>query len=187
MGLPGRPALPDAIKDAQGTLQKSRVNQQQPRPPAMELGVDPPAWLRGAKRRQAWSELVKLLTDQKVLTVMDPIALGLLVDAFGDYLEAGDVIAGRRCGRCGLALHTKATRACQLPAPGRPYYTTVTPAGSLMIRPHPAVALRDQARRTLMNLLSRFGMDPSSRARIVAAGETEQADPDDAFFEETPD
>lgn len=177
--------LPDVIKETQGTLRPSRVNASQPRPPSMELGADPPAWLQGAKRRRAWSELVRLLTDNRVLTSMDPIALGLLCDTFGDYLEASDLLNGKRCAHCGRPNHSKATVGCVDPMPGQPFYTTTTKDGSLMIRPHPAVTVRKDARMALERMLTRFGMDPSSRARIVTSGDGEDIDPDEAYFRGT--
>lgn len=175
-------ALPDVIKEAQGTLRPSRVNAAQPKPPTMELGAEPPDWLVGPRRRRAWSDLVRLLTDNRVLTTMDPVALGLLVDAFGDYLEASDLINGKRCAHCGRSNHAAPVPGCVDPAPGRPYYTTTTRDGSTMIRPHPAVTVRKDARMALERMLTRFGMTPSDRTRIVTAGDGEELDPDEAYF-----
>ena len=180
----GRRALPDAVKEAQGTLRPSRQNTEQPKPDALEVGTAPPPWIRGATRRRAWAGLVELLTSTKVLTVMDTATLGLLVDTFGRYLEARDVVDGKRCGACGNAKH-EARPGCRRPFPGSPYVTSETARSGLMIRAHPAMAVMDRCARTMLDILSRFGMDPASRTRVVAAlgtGES-RADATKRFFE----
>lgn len=163
----GRRALPDSVKEARGTLRPSRVNQAQPEPDALEVGVQPPDWIVGPLRRRAWSGLVDLLTGTKVLTVMDTAALGLMVDTFGRYLEARDVVDGKRCGGCGRPNH-RPRAGCRDPFPGAPYVTSQSGRSGLMVRAHPAVAVMDRTLRTLLDILGRFGMDPASRSRVVA-------------------
>lgn len=163
----GRRALPDAVKEARGTLRPSRVNDEQPTPDALEVGQAPPPWIRGSVRRRAWAGLVELLTGAKVLTVMDTATLGLLVDTFGRYLEARDVVDGKRCGACGRPNH-RPRAGCSDPFPGTPYVTSHTGRSGLMIRAHPAMAVMDRALRVMLDILSRFGMDPASRSRVVA-------------------
>lgn len=181
----GRRALPDAVKEARGTLRDSRVNEHQPKPDAMEVGAAPPPWIKGALRRRAWEGLVELLTAAKVLTVMDTATLGLLVDTFGRYLEARDVIDGKRCGACGRPNHAEPRPGCVDPFPGTPYVTSQTGRSGLMIRAHPAMAVMDRALKAMLDILSRFGMDPASRSRVVAtlgAGEG-RSDAAARFFE----
>lgn len=163
----GRRALPDSVKEARGTLRPSRVNPDQPTPDALEVGTDAPSWIRGPVRRRAWAGLVELLTGTQVLTVMDTATLGLMVDTFGRYLEARDVVDGRRCGACGRRNH-RPQPGCFEPFRGTPYVTSSTARSGLMIRAHPAVAVMDRTLRTLLDILSRFGMDPASRSRVVA-------------------
>ena len=45
-------------------------------------------------------------------------------------------------------------------------YETTTPAGSVMIRQRPEVALAADAWRRYAAMLQRFGLDPVSRARV---------------------
>ena len=179
----GRTPLPDNVKQLRGTLQPSRVNKAQPTPPALEVGAKPPEWLKGPRRADAWRGLVELLGDHRVLTVMDTAALAMLVDAFGDYLEASDVIAGRACGRCGLALNVKSSCTSEEGhSAGRRYYTTRTKEGSLMIRPHPAMTERKDAWDRVLKMLDRFGMSPSMRTKVSAAGESD-VDPFEAYLQ----
>lgn len=189
----GRTALPDNVKELKGTLRPSRVNDAQPKPPVVEVGTQPPSWVKGSRRRRAWTSLVELLGDQRLLTSLDTAALGLLVDAFGDYLEASDLVAGRMCGLCGLPMTSKVE--CTSPAewetdpvteervlvreghlPGRRYYTTRTKEGSLMIRPHPAVTDRKDAWERVLKMLTHFGMTPATRGKVTA-GEGADEDP----------
>jgi phage terminase small subunit len=181
---------PTALKMLQGTDRRDRANPAEPQPSALVPGTRPPPWLHGARRRRAWATLVELLTAQRLLTVMDQAALAVLVDAYGDYLEAGDLITGIACGLCGLPVASK--KRCTAPPefvedkatgerhlvrpghePGRRYYTTTTENGSLMIRPHPAMAIRSDAWKRVVGMLDRFGMTPSSRTKVSALAAVE--------------
>lgn len=170
---------PTALKVLRGTDRKDRANPGEPQPPMLVPGTRPPSWLRGQRRRRAWADLVRLLTEQRLLTVTDQAALAVLVDAYGDYLEAGALIMGTACGLCGLSVRSRAP--CTAPDArrherGRRYYTTITESGSLMIRPHPAMAIRSDAWKRVVAMLDRFGMSPSAKTRVSATPEA-TADP----------
>lgn len=173
----GRLPKPTSLKALQGTQRADRVNPAEPHAPALEVGTKPPAWLRGARRRHAWADLVTLLRDAQVLTALDALALATLVDAYGDYLEASDVVAGHACAYCGEPMVSR--RQCTTPdghEGGRRYFTTLTREGSLMIRPHPAMVVRANAWDRIVKMLDRFGMAPAPRAR-VAASQASEHDP----------
>ncbi len=180
----GRLPKPTTLKALEGTQRADRLNHAEPQAPALQIGARPPSWLRGTRRRQAWAELSALLRDAQVLTVLDALALAELVDAYGDYIEASDVVMGRACAFCGEPLTSK--RRCTAPVAGheggRRYYTTVTDAGSLMIRPHPAMAIRANAWERIVKMLDRFGMAPAPRARVSAA-KAEDHDPVAEFLD----
>jgi P27 family predicted phage terminase small subunit len=148
-GAGGRPRTPTRIKMLHGTMRPDQVTE--PEPPMLEIGEQPPGWVKGAKARRAWRELVKLLGDAKVLTVMDVLALGLLVDAFSDYLEAKRVIEKE-----GL------------------FYAQVTDQNGIIKRAHPAVQVRDNAWARLERILGKFGMNPADRSRVKVATEKQQ-------------
>lgn len=189
--------LPTAMKLLRGTARRDRMNPAEPEAALIVPGTKAPSWLRGARRQRAWAELVGLLVAQRLLTVLDQAALAVLVDAYGDYLEAGDLVAGVACGLCGLPVRSKVP--CTSPPefvddrdgephlvreghdPGRRYYTTRTKEGSLMIRPHPAMAVRSDAWKRVVAMLDRFGMNPSAKARVSAAPQEEE-DPMDRLL-----
>ncbi len=177
MGARGPAPTPTALKLVRGTARRDRMNPAEPMPGALEVGSVPPPWLMGVRRRRAWVELAELLGDQHVLTAMDAAALALLVDAYGDYLEASDLIHGLACAHCGQSLRSRA--GCSRPrlvgeeeleriphTPGRRYYATKTETGSLMVRPHPALGEREKAWARVVSLLKEFGMTPAQRTRI---------------------
>lgn len=167
---------PTELKLVRGTQRADRANAAEPKPAVLEVGTKPPSWLKGPRRRRAWAELAELLRGQHLLTVMDTAALAMLVDAYGDYLEASDLINGQACSDCGRPMTSRTKCASGDHNAGQRYYTTTTREGSLMIRPHPAMAVRQDAWKRLALMLSRFGMDPSSRTKVTAVG-GEERDP----------
>jgi phage terminase small subunit len=197
VALMPNPPVPTVLKEARGTARRDRGNPAEPAPAILMVGSRPPSWLKGPRRVRAWEDLSELLRGQRLLTVLDTAALALLVDAYGDYLEASDLVTGRACGHCGLPLTSK--DACSLPGewlegedgertylpaahdPGRRYYTTTTKEGSFMVRPHPAMAVRQDAWKRVIAILREFGMTPSARTR-VAATEGGEKDPLDEFL-----
>lgn len=127
-----------------------------------------------------------MLRDYGLLTVLDAPALGLLVEAFADYVTAREVVEGKRCGLCGREMRAK--RPCPRAIDelgnhdaGTRYYTTRTESGSVMIRPHPAAAEKDAAYRRFVKLLVEFGSTPAARARVSAAASESEADPAEEF------
>lgn len=175
---------PTALKVLEGTARKDRVRPDEPQPPALELGDRAPAWIKGPRARRAWHDLAPLLREQGLLTVLDAPALGLLVEAFGDYLEARDVVEGRRCGMCGASMRSpRPCRSGDGHDPGSRYYTTKTETGSVMIRSHPAAAELDGAWRRYTKLLLEFGATPAARSRVSAAAPATAADPAAEFLD----
>jgi phage terminase small subunit len=180
--MPNLP-VPTSIKEARGTARRDRANPAEPKPPQLQVGSRPPSWIKGSRRRRAWLDLAALLRDQRLLTVLDAAALALLVDAYGDYLEASDLVTGASCAHCGLPVGSGEPCTAVLNDdgedgagwsllphdPGRRYYTSRTTSGSLMIRPHPALAVRQDAWKRVVMLLRDFGMTPSARTRVAAA------------------
>lgn len=158
MARDGRPPVPTALKVVRGTQRADRRNAAEPQPPKTEVGAAPPSWLRDERSRRAWSHLSKLLTAQGLLSVLDTLALGLLCDAFADYLSAGDRL--RRDG----------------------YYPTIsTKAGARVRQLHPAVRERRYAWLRIERMLIQFGMTPSARVRVSAAP-GDEVDPTEEFL-----
>jgi P27 family predicted phage terminase small subunit len=173
---------PTAVKELRGTLRRDRANPAEPQPPVLEPGSVAPSWLTGVRRRRAWADLTQLLVGQRLLTVTDQAALAMLVDAYGDYLEAADVVAGRACAYCGQSLRSPSPcRQEPRHEPGSRYITMPTREGGIRISEHPAMGVRRDAWKRVVAMLDRFGMSPSARARVSAAA-PEENDPMDRLL-----
>lgn len=151
MSNAGRPRKPTALKALQGTTRPDRSNDAEPEVAVLALGSQPPEWIKRDEARQAWGDLVRLLTPAKILTVLDPLALGLLVDAFADYLSA----------------------TADVDEEG-PYYWSTTEGGGKIRRRNPAMDDRKDAWLRVERMLSKFGMTPVDRAKVKVAAETEE-------------
>lgn len=152
----GRKPKPSRIKAIEGNPGKRPINAKEPKPKG-EL-PPAPAHLR-AGARKAWARLASRLETSGIATAIDAIALEVLCEAYADLLEA------RR----------------KLKRFGSNYYETVNQAGGKMHRAHPALAAVRDADRRLRGWLAEFGMTPSARSRVDAAGQ-EGADPADEFL-----
>jgi len=104
-------------------------------------------------RYEAWAALLELLETWGVLQSQDTMALGLLVDAYAEYLEAR-----RNVIRFG------------------PFYETVGRNG-LQVKQHPEVKRAQNAWARVKSMLTEFGMTPSARTRVAGEPET----PEDEF------
>jgi P27 family predicted phage terminase small subunit len=158
-----RPRKPTALHVVEGTERPDRSNPEEPQPPVLTGSPRPPTWLKKSRARAAWKRLAADLIAQRLLTTLDPTSLGLLCDAFADYLEAGEVI--EREGA---------------------YYDSPTEGGGTITRRHPAVEDRKDAWVRTDRMLGRFGMNPVERSRVHAATEA-AADPFEQFLARTTD
>lgn len=139
------------MKVLAGTYRRDRANEAEPQAPALSVGTRPPTWVKSAQAKRAWVALIEVAPNG-LITQMDTLSLGLLVNAFGDWLTARAAI--ERDGR---------------------YYETTGQSGR-MVRSHPAVADEADAWKRAAAMLAKFGMTPSDRSR-VAAGKPDSADP----------
>lgn len=146
---------PSSLKVLQGTQRPGRVNPAEPKPMAIPLNQRPPAWLSDRGRR-AWREILPILRRMGVVTVADPLALSMLADAVGEYIEARTVVI----------------------AEGATYWTE---GQSRMLRPRPEVAIASDAWRRAKQLLTEFGLTPASRGRVSGSPEKAE-DPLEAWM-----
>jgi P27 family predicted phage terminase small subunit len=158
-----RPRKPTALHVLAGTDRPDRANPNEPQPAILSGTVRSPTWLKNPRARRAWRQLAADLTAQRLLTVLDPTSLGLLCDAFADYLDARDVI--EREGA---------------------YYDSTTEGGGTITRRHPAVEDRKDAWVRTDRMLGRFGMNPVERSRVHAATAA-ATDPFEEFLTRTAD
>ena len=118
---------------------KARENEPQP-----AKGIaKPPNWL-SRRGRKIFRELAKITTAMDVLTVADHHALAMLCDAHDDYFTASESIN----------------------AQGATYKVT-NRDGTELIKGNPAVAQKADAWRRVQSGMSKFGLDPTSRAGLV--------------------
>jgi P27 family predicted phage terminase small subunit len=143
------PRKPTALKVLHGTNRKDRANPKEPRPVSLPAGSTPPDWLSD-RGKEAWGDILPILRDLGVMTVADPVALGMLCDALVEYQEARAVVREH----------------------GATYWTR---GKSEMLRARPEVQIASDAWRRAKLMLSEFGLTPASRARVSAAqpGETD--------------
>jgi P27 family predicted phage terminase small subunit len=147
---------PTSIKKLLGNPGRRPLNKSEPKPKRQRSR--PPAHLSD-KARGTWERIAIILDDMGVLTAADSIALEMLCEAYADYLLARD----------------------ELEAFGSNFYQTVNSQGGVMHRPHPAVAVMQDADRRIRAWLSEFGITPSARSRVKIDPPAEP-DPADKYF-----
>lgn len=153
--MAGRPPLPTSLKVLRGNPGKRPLNDTEPKP---ERGVPPvPAWLP-AKARRYWKTLAPILDDMGVLTVNDGTALALLASVLLEYVMAQAAVL-----KHGMT------------------YESFTEHGKI-IRPRPEVAIAADAWRRAWTAAAGFGLNPSARSKVSRAGDGEQSDPAEDFF-----
>lgn len=154
----GRRPTPTALKVLAGTARPDRMNPAEPKPPELQVGARPPAWLKDKRARRYWRDLVEVLGRARIIAVTDTTALAILAQAFGAWRHWSDF----------LEVHGTT-------------YETATENGSVMYRARPEVAYHKGAEDRLVTMLREFGMTPAARSR-VAALDPGHVDPAEAFI-----
>ncbi|MEY2654281.1 MAG: hypothetical protein RLZZ524_1309 [Pseudomonadota bacterium] len=150
-----RPRKPSALKLVTGTERADRRNGNEPEPMLLN-DLEPPAHLQPASA-SVWRDLAPKLRRAQVLTEMDVLALEVLCDYVADYRQARRERAGSL-----VVLSSK---------------------GSQMLD-QLLIAEQACAKRAEV-LMSRFGMDPVSRSRVMVEPQGDlfgQADNKGRFF-----
>lgn len=155
--MQGRKPTPTALKIVTGNPGQRALPAHEPRPEPLR---SPPPEFLSDRARQAWNDLAPVLDRVGVLAETDAAALVGLCEAYADLQEARAALAE-----------------------GKRFYTTTTPAGDTMIRPHPALAAASDADRRFRAWLVEFGMTPSARSRVAAAGSDDEQDPAARYFD----
>jgi len=154
MGTRGPKPTPSETLKRQGRYRQDR-RKGEPTPPGDV--PDRPTWLTEPAVKH-WSAIAPWLQQSGLLTVLDTVALGLMCDAMGEYLEAGEVVQA--------AIETEGVK-----------FVAKTDKGNII--QHPAVGVRNKAWDRVVKLLREFGMTPSSRAGMAIANAVgdEETDP----------
>jgi P27 family predicted phage terminase small subunit len=150
----GRKPKPTALRVLQGNAGKRELNAKEPKPKA---APPPKPGHLTENASAAWDRVAPELHAMGLLTVIDGLALELLVCAYDDWREAHVEVASEGAT-----------------------YETESQSGR-MVRAHPQVAIRSDAWRRVKSILAEFGLTPSSRSRINVEKPAE-VDPMDAFL-----
>ncbi len=147
-GKQGRKRKPDALKVLQGTFRKDRSNPNQPKPTHGIPKFDPKLLSKNAQKH--YKRIAQILDKMKILTEADVFALEILAQALADYYDAKEKI--------------------ELEGKTIDY---INHRGDRVIKVNPLVSIMNESRRTVINLLSRFGLEPSARASLNIAPEVD--------------
>ena len=138
--MAGRKPKPTAVKKLEGNPGKRKLNTKEPMP---VRGVpDCPEWLLPEAKLE-WNRLAVLMEQMGVLTEVDRAAFAAYCQSYARWQEAQEHIDSE----------------------GATYETE-----NGMQRPNPWVAICNTEQRLMMQAASEFGLTPSARSRIVAAG-----------------
>ena len=155
MGMRGPAPKPTAVKVLQGNPGKRPLPKGEPRPATADRVPTAPRWL-SEEGRAEWKRLAPRLHAVGLLTEVDGTALGLLCEAFAQYVTAKTIV-----DREGMLLVSDKGNAYQ----------------------HPAAGLMTQARGELLKWVREFGMTPSARSRISVAATEDAPSLADMLFE----
>jgi phage terminase small subunit len=99
--------------------------------------------------KDAWAMFGELVGEMRVTNKSDTVAFRLMVSTYVD---------------------AEILRAQINELDGKVTYDCPTASGAIMVRPHPLLALLDNADLKLVKLMARFGLTPSDRARVHDQG-----------------
>lgn len=140
VGVRGRKPVPDAIKEAQGTLKKSRVNNSQAVFDVPEEFPKAPSTMNLYGKR-LWRELGPQLKEAGLYSDGDYNALELLCMAYGDMVAARKALM--KSGN--IVLTDKGT-----------------------VYQHPNVGIANTSWKQVKDMLTQFGLTPAERTRVKA-------------------
>lgn len=137
--MAGRKPLPSRLKILKGTDQPCRMNDHEPAPSADQVQM--PEGM-SPEAEQVWETVSAQLLQAKILTNIDQNALRMYCEVYSKWLHAMEML------NKGGPLQKKVYR-------GESYWVA-----------SPFVKLTDTYYRQCMQLMTEFGMTPSSRTRV---------------------
>jgi len=143
-GRTGRRALPTRLKLLRGETRPSRRGRGDEPSPVVARPRRPSCL--SAYAAAEWERLCRLLLPLRVLTVADAPILEATARAYQHMREAEDAVCTEGA-----------------------YQRVTTKGGDVMVRQHPALAVRAESWRRYVMGLSHFGLSPSTRTKVVAA------------------
>ena len=150
MAIKGRKPLPTALKELEGDRGKGRrpINKHEPKP--SQKNIECPDWLMDEAQAE-WNRLAPSLIDMGVLTDHDLTAFEGYCQAYARWREAEEFMS---------------------------QHGTIFKTPSGYVQQVPQVSIAMQNLKIMQSFCSEFGLTPSSRARIYAAGNDNAADDD---------
>ncbi len=145
----GRKPVPTVLKQERGTYRADRTVSNEAQFPVNDRMPSPPDTLN-EYGQQVWRAYGKMLLDAGLLTKGDYIALELLCQAYGRWIEAEKQVA-----KHGTVLKSKTS-------------------GNLFQNPYLSVANR--AWEQVKKMLAEFGLTPAERTRVAAMLQDEEQD-----------
>jgi phage terminase small subunit len=168
--MAGRPRKPTPLHLIEGHGMKAAQRSAAGEPPPAPVVLACPAHLDDGERK-AWEYLADLAGGMKITSREDVAAMEMLACAWAQRDE--------------LQAYFRKLRADGGDGDGDVYvYETITKDGSAMRRPRPEKAILDTCEKQIILLLGRFGLTPSDRSKVRAAGGsggTDGPNPDDEF------
>jgi P27 family predicted phage terminase small subunit len=140
----GRPRKPTAVKEAEGTDRPDRRNAAEPIGEPIAIG-EPPQDLSPIERK-SWATLASVIGPMRIMTNADRVAFLLLVQSLA-------IVQG--------------AHASLRAAGGAVVYAD----DHGKVRPRPELAIVATHQRLLFGYLSRFGLTPADRSRVMELGQ----------------
>lgn len=140
----------------QGTFRADRENKLQPKPKA---GIPTSArGLLNSKEKKQFDRLCKILNDMNVLAESDVIAVEILAQSLADYYEV-------------LEDYKKKPRMVSYKDRD----------GNPILKKSPTVNIMIDAKKLVITLLARFGLEPSARASLNILQEDNNTEEDNPY------
>lgn len=161
----GRRPLPSTIKNLRGNPGKRQSNTNEPEikpgDPSMPTGLSDAA-------QKEWCEIIGVLRTMGVLTPADGKALAAYCYAFDVWMQANESVK-----KHGVLIEE--------PIMGRAGTLEQNIIVGHKTKKNPAVAIANEALKTMKSFLVEFGMTPSSRSKLHVE-KPKPIDPADAYF-----
>lgn len=145
--MSGPPKTPPRLHLIRGNPSKRPVKDSKKTAKKDEKGLPKIPQHLGAQGKYWFRRMAEELNAEGIISQLDARALELLVEAYTEYRH--------HCEILDVEGYT---------------YRTETQNGDVLIKAHPAAAMKADARKRIRAMLAEFGMSPASRAKVNTAG-----------------
>ncbi|HFP5150265.1 TPA: phage terminase small subunit P27 family [Escherichia coli] len=145
--MSGPPKTPPRLHLIRGNPSKRPVKDHKKTAKKDEKGLPKIPQHLGAQGKYWFRRMAEELNAEGIISQLDARALELLVEAYTEYRH--------HCETLDVEGYT---------------YRTETQSGDVLIKAHPAAAMKADAWKRIRAMLAEFGMSPASRAKVNIAG-----------------